>query len=116
MPALETAPTSPATHDHLTGLPNRHFLRHRIAEAAVAARGRGRRAAVLGLDLDRFHRDEASAAVQQRIDQGKADGQKAGVTGTPTLFVNGTEFRPTGNTYPAISQELRSLLDKDLDL
>ncbi|GLY42761.1 hypothetical protein Amsp01_087840 [Amycolatopsis sp. NBRC 101858] len=70
----------------------------------------------LGLDLDRFHRDMASPAVQQRIDQGKADGQQAGVTGTPTLFVNGTQFRPTGNTYPMISQELRTLLDKDLEL
>ncbi|MEU0529046.1 DsbA family protein [Amycolatopsis tolypomycina] len=70
----------------------------------------------LGLDLDRFHRDLASPAVQQRIDQGKADGQKAGVTGTPTLFVNGTQFRPTGDTYPAISQELRSEIDKELTL
>lgn len=70
----------------------------------------------LGLDLDRFHRDLASPAVQQRIDQGTADGQKAGVTSTPTLFVNGTEFRPAGATYPAISQELRTLLDEELDL
>jgi diguanylate cyclase (GGDEF)-like protein len=53
MLTLETSPSS-ATHDHVTGLPNRNSLHHRIAEAAVAARSTGRRAAVLGLDLDRF--------------------------------------------------------------
>lgn len=69
----------------------------------------------LGLDLGRFHRDMASPAVQQRIDRGEADGRKAGVTSTPTLFVNGTEFRPAGTTYAAISRELRTRLDQALD-
>ncbi|UKD58020.1 DsbA family protein [Amycolatopsis sp. FU40] len=68
----------------------------------------------LGLDLAKFHADAASPAVQKRIDQGKADGGKAGVTGTPTIFVNGTKFEPSGNTYAAIAQQLRGQLDKAL--
>ncbi|MGW5744702.1 DsbA family protein [Amycolatopsis sp. NPDC003861] len=68
----------------------------------------------IGLDLDRFRTDLASQAVQQRIDQGKADGEKAGVSGTPTIFVNGTRFKPTGQTYPEIAQQLRGEIDKAL--
>jgi protein-disulfide isomerase len=68
----------------------------------------------IGLDLAKFRTDLASPAVQQRIDQGKADGEKAGVTGTPTIFVDGTQFKPTGRTYPDIAQQLRSEIDKAL--
>ncbi|WP_326834946.1 thioredoxin domain-containing protein [Amycolatopsis rhabdoformis] len=68
----------------------------------------------LGLDLTRFHADAASPAVQKRIDQGKADGTRAGVTGTPTIFVNGTRFEPTGDTYAALDRQLRGELDQAL--
>ena len=43
-----------ATHDPLTGLPNRGLLGTRIADALVAARGAGTQLALLFLDLDRF--------------------------------------------------------------
>jgi len=43
-----------ATHDLLTGLPNRHLLGERVEEALVAARADGVQLAVLDLDLDRF--------------------------------------------------------------
>ena len=68
----------------------------------------------IGLDLAKFRADLASPAVQQRIDQGKADGEKAGVSGTPTIFVNGNQFKPTGQTYPDIAQQLRGEIDKAL--
>jgi protein-disulfide isomerase len=68
----------------------------------------------LGLDLAKFRADAASPVVQRRIDQGKADGGKAGVTGTPTIFVNGTRFEPAGNTYAGIARQLRGQLDKAL--
>ncbi len=71
-------------------------------------------AAEIGLDLTKFRTDLASPAVQQRIDQGKADGEKAGVSGTPTIFVNGTQFKPTGQTYADIAQQLRGEIDKAL--
>jgi predicted DsbA family dithiol-disulfide isomerase len=68
----------------------------------------------IGLDLAEFRTDLASPAVQQRIDQGTADGDKAGVTGTPTIFVNGNRFKPTGRTYADIAQQLRAEIDKAL--
>ncbi|MEV0068029.1 thioredoxin domain-containing protein [Amycolatopsis sp. NPDC050768] len=68
----------------------------------------------LGLDLGRFHSDMASKAVQARIDQGQADGNEAGVTGTPTIFVNGSKFSPAGTTYAQVARQLRGQLDRAL--
>jgi protein-disulfide isomerase len=84
-----------------------------VSEDAARAQGRfDAYAKELGLDLAKFHADEASPAVQKRIDQDKADGDKAGVTSTPTIFVNGVKFEPTGKTYAAVAEELRGKLDK----
>jgi diguanylate cyclase (GGDEF)-like protein len=43
-----------ATHDALTGLPNRSLARDRFEQAAAAARRTGHRVAMLYLDLDNF--------------------------------------------------------------
>jgi diguanylate cyclase (GGDEF)-like protein len=43
-----------ATHDPLTGLPNRLLLAERVGRALAAARSEGRSCAVLFIDLDRF--------------------------------------------------------------
>ncbi|CAB1367823.1 sensor domain-containing protein [Denitratisoma oestradiolicum] len=43
-----------AHHDALTGLPNRALLHDRLGQALAQAERKGRRAAVLFLDLDRF--------------------------------------------------------------
>ena len=43
-----------ATHDPLTGLPNRLLLADRVNRAVVQARTQGRSAALLFIDLDRF--------------------------------------------------------------
>ncbi len=43
-----------ATHDALTGLPNRSFLTERLAHALTLARRKNHQVAVLFLDLDRF--------------------------------------------------------------
>jgi diguanylate cyclase (GGDEF)-like protein len=43
-----------ATHDPLTGLPNRVLLAERVNRAVAAAKAQGRTTAVLFIDLDRF--------------------------------------------------------------
>lgn len=47
------------------------------------------RAESAGLDLDRFERDRRSAAVAERVKRDFRTGIRAGVTGTPTAFVDG---------------------------
>jgi protein-disulfide isomerase len=41
-----------------------------------------------GLDLDRFERDRRSDAIAARVDRDFRSGLRAGVTATPTLFVD----------------------------
>jgi protein-disulfide isomerase len=43
----------------------------------------------LGLDLDAFERDRRSDAVAERVERDFRSGIRAGVTTTPTLFVEG---------------------------
>ncbi len=48
-----------------------------------------RYAVELGLDSDRFARDRTSPEVENRIDRDLASGERSGVAGTPTFYVNG---------------------------
>ncbi|WP_092529665.1 DsbA family protein [Amycolatopsis arida] len=68
----------------------------------------------IGLDLEKFHADMESPAVRLRIEAGKADGNKAGVKGTPTLFVNGQKFEPTAQDYAGVDRQLRERIDEAL--
>ncbi|HVN37184.1 MAG TPA: thioredoxin domain-containing protein [Myxococcota bacterium] len=43
----------------------------------------------LNLDVDRFQKDVASAEIKARIEADEAEGQKLGLSGTPSFFVNG---------------------------
>src|SRR5260370_32348401 len=43
----------------------------------------------LGLDADRFERDRRSPEIARRIDQDVNSGERSGVDGTPTFYVNG---------------------------
>ena len=68
-----------ATHDPLTGLPNRADFEHRLADAIAACIRDGTQVALLMIDLDRFKRindtlghyagDELIRAVGQRLQQ-----------------------------------------------
>ncbi len=69
-------------------------------------------AAKLGLDMAKFRRDVTSSVVDQRI---ALDGRRAsalGVTGTPTVFMNGREIPfeslPPERLRPLIQAELRA--------
>jgi len=46
-------------------------------------------AAELGLDMDQFTRDFDDPETLARVQQSEADGRAAGVTGTPTFFLDG---------------------------
>lgn len=46
----------------------------------------------LGLDLDKFKKDLNSPVVLQQIRKDMQDAQTAGVTGTPTVFINGRKL------------------------
>jgi 2-hydroxychromene-2-carboxylate isomerase len=59
----------------------------------------------LGLDLERFRRDMMSAETQRRIEADKAEGQRAGVEGTPTFYINGRRFREPPSALPAYLRE-----------
>jgi protein-disulfide isomerase len=48
-----------------------------------------RRAEELGLDLDRFEADRRSEALAERVERDFRTGIRAGVTTTPTQFLNG---------------------------
>jgi protein-disulfide isomerase len=67
-----------AMHEHQFG------HQHALADPDLR-----RYAAQLGLDLDRFDRDRRSPAVAERIERDLASGERSGVRGTPTFFVNG---------------------------
>ena len=47
----------------------------------------------IGLDLNRYHQDLNSPQVTEKINKDKADGDKAGVQGTPSFFINGRQIQ-----------------------
>jgi protein-disulfide isomerase len=63
----------------------------------------------LGLDIDRFQADLASAEVKQRIDADTNEASKLGVTGTPAFFVNG-RFLSGAQPFAAF----KTLIDEEL--
>ncbi|MEU7474576.1 thioredoxin domain-containing protein [Lentzea sp. NPDC042327] len=71
-------------------------------------------ATAAGLDLDRFRADMASADVRAAIDRDVADARKLGVQSTPTLFLNGEQFQPSGKSFADVDRELRAKIDAAL--
>lgn len=65
----------------------------------------------LGLDVAKFTADLSSPAVRARIDKDTADGRAAGVSGTPSIFVNGDKFEASGETFADVDRQLRALID-----
>lgn len=65
----------------------------------------------IGLDMQRFERDLHSTAVEQAVQQDIADGDRAGVQGTPTLFIDGQRFNG-----PLVMQILKPIVGEQLKL
>lgn len=68
-------------HDILFGAPE-------LSDNVIASA-----AGKLGLDIARFNQDMNSPAIRQQINQDLHDAQTAGVTGTPTVFINGKRLK-----------------------
>ncbi len=64
----------------------------------------------IGLDMERFKRDSASAEVKKRVDDDARQAAGLGVTGTPGFFVNG---RFLSGAQPF--QSFKVLIDQELD-
>lgn len=47
----------------------------------------------LGLNIQKFNGDRNSPAIRQKINKDIRDAAAAGVTGTPTIFVNGRKLK-----------------------
>ena len=65
-----------------------------VTEARVVERARS-----LGLDMARFAADLESPETAARIEADLADGRRNGVTGTPTLFVDGIRYDGAWDFY-----------------
>jgi len=62
----------------------------------------------LGFDLKKFSLDMMRPSIRKKIEQDISDAKKAGVTGTPTIFVNGRKLKK--RDFGAISK----LIDNEL--
>ena len=47
----------------------------------------------LGLDLGRFESDVADQATKARVERDVESGERSGVDGTPSLFIDGLRYR-----------------------
>jgi len=66
-------------------------------------------AAEIGLDVERFNRDMASAPIQGIINRDMNEARALGVRGTPTIFINGKQLkeRSTRGFQTMIDAELQ---------
>jgi len=64
----------------------------------------------LGLDLKEFSLDMMRPSIRKKVEQDMSEAEKAGVTGTPTIFVNGRILKK--RELDAISRLIDSELDK----
>jgi NhaA family Na+:H+ antiporter len=63
----------------------------------------------IDLDMDRFTRDLADAQTRGRVDEDLADGRRNGVTGTPTIFVDGQRYDGAWDFYSMLEALERPL-------
>jgi diguanylate cyclase (GGDEF)-like protein/PAS domain S-box-containing protein len=98
-----------ATHDHLTGLPNRFFLMDRLKSALLDARRNSRQVAVLFIDLDNFKRvnDSFGHAAGDQLLRQVAERLKSCLRPNDTIARNGgDEFTVVISDLPSVSSVL----------
>ncbi len=82
-----------------------------FAEKTIVPASIDKIAAEIGLDMDKFNSDRNSARNQQIVAEDTAEAGKLGVTGTPTIFINGRKLqqRSLAGFQAMIDDELRKL-------
>jgi protein-disulfide isomerase len=65
----------------------------------------------IGLDVEAFQKDVASADVKKRVDADTQEAQKLGVSGTPAFFING-KYLAGAQPLEAFKQRIDEELDK----
>jgi protein-disulfide isomerase len=65
----------------------------------------------LGLDLEKFKTSMADPKWDAKIKKDMAEGSKGGVRGTPSLYINGRKFQPSGG-YNV--QAFKSVIDSEI--
>jgi predicted DsbA family dithiol-disulfide isomerase len=66
----------------------------------------------LGLNADRFTRDLDSPEVEQRIAADMQKGTSIGITGTPTLLIDGNMLRYEATTPDGVRQGINFMLQR----
>jgi len=61
-----------------------------------------------GLDMDKFKKDMESPLTKQKLNKDLVSAQKAEVTGTPTLFINGRRVQNRG------PEAIQKMIDQEL--
>lgn len=64
----------------------------------------------IGLDVARFTQELDSGKYAERVKQDMAEGQRAGVRGTPTIFFNGRKFEGSNRTLEGFEKVLAAEL------
>jgi len=99
-----------AEHDFLTGLPNRSLLKDRLAQSIVLAKRRGKRVALMYLDLDHFKHinDSLGHAVGDQLLQSAAKRLQACVRDSDTISRQG------GDEFVVLLTEVEAVRDAAL--
>ena len=68
-------------------------------------------AQAVGLNLEEYEKKKKDPATERRIKQDLSDGRRAGVRGTPTIFINGIRLRDRSlnGFQAAIDKQLQKL-------
>jgi protein-disulfide isomerase len=80
-----------------------------FAEASIVPASIDRIASELGLDQDQFKKDMNSSRIKQIVNNDVADAGSLGVTGTPTVFINGRKLKQRS------LQGFQAMIDEELE-
>jgi len=69
----------------------------------------------LGLDLTRFIRDSNGKGILGRISQDMQEARKAGLRGTPTLFVNGRRYTGRQTTAAGLQEDIERYIEGKME-